>query len=269
MASNVEELLKALINDENIDLVPQTNIEHFLKECTDRVDCGNCPEPKSRVDILLIQLRDKLISGDSGGSSKVEQQKSVNITSNGTTEVLPDTGKTLSKVTINTNVAASGDNKLPQFIDGTLTTITADDLAGITEVRDYAFYHSEITNITLPDTATEIGLNAFDFCSSLTSINIPDGVTSIGSYALEYCSSLTSITIPANVTTIGSNALKIGSLTNKATITMEPTTPPSIWSNTFNAGYLNKIIVPAGCGEVYKAATNWAAYADYIEEESV
>lgn len=41
-------------------------------------------------------------------NAKEEQTKTVDITKNGTTEVLPDEGKTLSKVTVNVNVATSG-----------------------------------------------------------------------------------------------------------------------------------------------------------------
>ena len=44
--------------------------------------------------------------------------------------------------------------------------------------------------------------------------------------------------------------------------------PPTISSSTFKTDTLAKIIVPAGCGDTYKAATNWAAFADYIEEAS-
>jgi len=43
-----------------------------------------------------------------GGSSKEEQEKSVTITTNGTTEVTPDNDKTLSKVTAVVNVPSSG-----------------------------------------------------------------------------------------------------------------------------------------------------------------
>lgn len=47
-------------------------------------------------------------------------------------------------------------------------------------------------------------------------------------------------------------------------IHMLPTTPPTIQSNTIGFAMNSdlKIIVPAGCGEAYKAATNWAKYAD-------
>lgn len=148
--------------------------------------------------------------------------------------------------TIETYAGDGGEtvNKLASLVDGTLTEITAEDLAGAKKIREDAFYYYE----------------------SLTSIIIPDGVTSIEREAFYYCRSLTSITIPESVTSIGNSALAIGSSTNKATITMLPTTPPTIQSSTFTAANLQKIIVPAGTGATYKAATNWSNFADYIEE---
>ena len=62
------------------------------------------------------------------------------------------------------------------------------------------------TSVTIPDSVTEIGNNAFSYCTSLTSITIPDSVTSIGSSAFSYCTSLTSITIGNGVTSIGYGA---------------------------------------------------------------
>ena len=248
-----------------------------------------------------------------------------------------DTIKPVDMATEIESIQTSGVfNRLPQVVDDTITTITADDLAGATKVRSYAFqYCSSLTSITLPDSVTSIGYYAFRNCSSLASITIPDSVTSISSNVFESCSalteliipnsvtslgtevfadciklvsitlpnnlnsigdyyfnnckSLTSITIPDNVTAIGlyafydclalteliipanvtdiyAKALQIGSTTKKATITMKPTTPPTITSTTFTADKLNKIIVPAGCGDTYKSATNWSNFADYIEE---
>ena len=54
--------------------------------------------------------------------------------------------------------------------------------------------------MTLPDTITEIGRNAFYHCDNLTTLNLPDGITTIGDNAFGKCSSLTSLTIPASVT---------------------------------------------------------------------
>ncbi len=138
---------------------------------------------------------------------------------------------------------------------------------GITAISDNMFYIcAALTNITIGKSVTSIGNSAFFACTILTNITIPDSVTSIGNGAFNSCEYLKSITIPSNVTSIGGAALKIGNADNKAIITMLPTTPPTVASSTFTAEYLNKIIVPNGTGETYKTATNWAAFADYIEE---
>ncbi len=63
-----------------------------------------------------------------------------------------------------------------------------------------------VTKLVIPDTVTEINVNAFRCCTSLTSVIIPDSVTSIGSSAFRDCTSLASITISDSVTSIGSYA---------------------------------------------------------------
>jgi hypothetical protein len=74
--------------------------------------------------------------------------------------------------------------------------------------NSYPFKCISLNKITLPNSVTNIGENAFCFCSSLTSINIPEGVTNIGKYAFYDCSSLISIALPSGVTSIGSEAFE-------------------------------------------------------------
>ena len=50
------------------------------------------------------------------GSQVQSQEKTVEITENGTTEVVPDAGYALSKVTVNTNVESSGGSAM-EYID--------------------------------------------------------------------------------------------------------------------------------------------------------
>ena len=61
---------------------------------------------------------------------------------------------------------------------------------GVTSIVDIAFYKSNIVSITIPDSVTSIGKDAFFDCSNLTSITIPDSVTSISDRAFESCDSL-------------------------------------------------------------------------------
>lgn len=78
----------------------------------------------------------------------------------------------------------------------------------LTQILPGAFQQSYIQAITIPDTVTSIGENAFKDCISLTPITIPDSVTSIGASAFEGCTDLTSVTIPDSVTSIGDSAFK-------------------------------------------------------------
>ena len=138
--------------------------------------------------------------------------------------------KIKNPVTIVQQSSSGGDNKLPAFIDGSLTTITAEDLSGATSIRDFAFYGSSITGITIPSSVISIGNNAFSSCSSLTEVTIGNSVTSIGREAFTNCSRLTSITIPDSVTSIGSSTFSSCSSLTSITI---PDSVTSIGSQAF------------------------------------
>jgi hypothetical protein len=77
----------------------------------------------------------------------------------------------------------------------------------ITSIGDDAFWGcTSLNSIVIPNTVTSIGSRAFQYCSSLTSVLIPNSVTSIGGYAFFGCTSLTEMTIPNTVTSIGKEA---------------------------------------------------------------
>ena len=81
-----------------------------------------------------------------------------------------------------------------------------------------AFDSSNLTNVIIPSSVTNIGRFAFYSCKGLTSIIIPSSVTSIDASAFSYCENLTSITIPSSVTSIGSRAFSYCSKLSSVTI---------------------------------------------------
>ena len=62
---------------------------------------------------------------------------------------------------------------------------------------------SQATAVTIPNSVTRIGNDAFSYCTKLTSITIPDSVTSIGGYAFGSCKSLTSVEIGKGLASLG------------------------------------------------------------------
>ena len=94
----------------------------------------------------------------------------------------------------------------------------------VTSIGKYAFNHSTISSVTIPNSITTIGIQAFYNCDNLTSVTIPYGVITIGENAFYGCSNLTSVTIPNSVTTIGESAFcaceKLASITIPNSVTV-------------------------------------------------
>ena len=160
---------------------------------------------------VLIKLGDNLVPVNSliiGGKEPNLREKNVDITSNGTSEVLPDGEYTgLSKVNINANVPDSIPY-IKAMIDGSEYVGDIVIPNNTTEIMAYAFYgRSNLKGgLTLPDNLTSIKDYAFYNCSGIVgSLNLKN-VRSLGNYCFQGCTQLSGkLTIPNSVTRIGYN----------------------------------------------------------------
>ena len=135
-----------------------------------------------------------------------EQEKSVDITSNGTLDILPDDGYLLSKVSVNTDVAQavtlntkpSGSASLAKIIKS--CDLTGVDTSSVTDMQSMFSSCSSLTSLTLPESFNTSSVtnmqSMFSSCSSLTSLDLSSFNTSsvTNMYSMfYYCSSLTSL----------------------------------------------------------------------------
>ena len=117
---------------------------------------------------------------------------------------------TLNKIEIPRNVKQLPENLF--YGCGNLTTVTFAERAtgdenDFTAVGKGSFRNCvKLTNVTLPDTTTQIGTEAFYGCSYLKSFRFPAGLKEIGDSAFADCEILTGIDIPGGLESLGSSA---------------------------------------------------------------
>ena len=145
------------------------------------------------MDLMNILVTSQYLHSNSGGASTQIQEKTVDIAENGTVEVVPDEGYTLSKVVANVEVSNGGDegSLVDAIIDGSVTEI----VSNAESIRLYAFRGcTSLTSINAR-LATSAGNGAFYECTGLIHANLPK-ITSIGSNMFEGCTQLTSVDMP-------------------------------------------------------------------------
>lgn len=134
-----------------------------------------------------------------------------------------------------------------KLVDRSATSLTKDDLKGITKLGSYSlagglFEYFNLSSIEIPDNIVEIGDHAFSY-NAIPNIEIPSNIIKIGSGAFSYCNFLTQIpttpsvdyisesmfysckgfvdvTIPENIKTINSGAF--GTCTALKTLKITP-----------------------------------------------
>ena len=161
----------------------------------------------------------------------------------------------------------------------------------VIEINSSAFKgNATLTNITIPNSITNIGVSAFSGCTALASINLPIGLETIERNTFNGCTALTNIDIPGCVTTIGTSAfegcsalkriyipesvIKIESAfagcNNIKEIFSNSATPASISSNTFDKATQTDatLYIPAGTLSEYthiRFRRTWRNFSNIVE----
>ena len=131
-------------------------------------------------------------------------------------------------------------SKFAQLVEGSISEINEEELSGIKNLTNYAFYN----------------------CDNLTKVTIPEGVKTVGGYVFSYCALLTEVVLPASITSIDGRAFTED---KGLKVIVKAPTPPTLRDET--AKYIPTdcvIYVPAKSVEAYKAATEWSTIANQI-----
>ena len=152
------------------------------------------------------------------------------------------------------------------FADCSLPNIAIPD--SVTDIGDYAFeYCCSLSNMVIPNSVTSIGDYAFYGCRSLSNIVIPDSVTKIGDYTFSVCSSLSKIVIPNSVTKIGDYAFSDCSSLSKIVI---PDSVTDIGDYAFAHCSLSNIAIPDSVTAIgYGAFSGCRSLSNIVISDSV
>ena len=135
-------------------------------------------------------------------------------------------------------------------IPNSITTIPSHMLEGCTS----------LTSLTIPDSVIKIDMYAFKGCTNLTNVNMSNNISIIDGSVFQNCSSLQEVVIPNTISSIGQQAFR--GCTSLTSITIEATTPPTIYSYTFEDTNNCPIYVP--CDSVSSYINSWGSLSARI-----
>ena len=126
-------------------------------------------------------------------------------------------------------------------------------------------YFYDLIKVDLPN-AVSVGDYAFVYCTALTEITLPSVVT-IAAFAFQNCTKLTKVDF-TKVNALQSNVFTNTNMTTvilRRTDTITTNNSTAVFNNTPISRGEGFIYVADNLVEQYKAATNWATYANQIK----
>ena len=141
-----------------------------------------------------------------------------------------------------------------------LKRVTLEEGLVLVAVDDMLEGCTSLTSVTIPDSVIKIDMYAFQGCTNLTNVNIPSNISIIDGSAFQNCSSLQEVVIPNTISSIGQQAFR--GCTSLTSITIEATTPPTIYSYTFEDTNNCPVYVP--CDSVSSYINSWGSLSARI-----
>ena len=128
------------------------------------------------------------------------------------------------------------DIDIPEKLGNYTVTVLGEDSFSTDDFDSplYDIHHTKIHSVTIPQSVTSIGKDAFAQCRALQSLTIDDAATSIGDWAFCECYVLSSLSLGENIKTIGDYAFEDCRILNNVTI---PQSVTSIGKHAFEFCY--------------------------------
>lgn len=133
-------------------------------------------------------------------------------------------------------------------------------------IGTYAFENlTQLTEIRLPSTVTEIRHRAFAGCTNLKNIQLSENLTKIGEEVFLGCGSLQTITLPHSLTSI--EQLAFSKCTGLKEVVAEMPEPALLGDDVFDTTQHNKTLLTLPNGSFYPYLNSaWAASFQHIKE---
>ncbi len=132
----------------------------------------------------------------------------------------------------------------------------------VKKIAANAFYYSEFTQLSLPNSIIEIGDSAFAY-SKLTQLSLPSSLVRIGTGAF-IRSRLTELIIPDSVTEIGDMAFMVSELTELAL----SNSLVKIGTNAFLYSKLTELVIPDSVTEIGFGAFSFIQDSEVVLPEN-